>query len=75
MRERCPGQDNRNISVEELRCSGCGYVVEIFSDEVKVKCPACKGLVCRVRLPDCVDWCRHARECIGEERWRQLKGG
>lgn len=75
MISKCPGQDDRNIRVERLKCPDCGYEVEIFSDEIKVSCPKCKGLVCRERLPSCVDWCKAARECIGEEKWKQLKGG
>ena len=72
---KCPGQDDRNIKTETIKCPDCGYNVEIFSDEIKVRCPKCKGLVCRVRLPSCVDWCKSARQCIGEDKWRQLKGG
>jgi len=75
MSTKCPGQDDRNIKSEIITCPECGYKVEIFSDEIKVKCPKCKGLVCKERLPSCVDWCKAARECIGEERWKQLKGG
>ena len=75
MEFKCPGQDARNIKSEELQCPECGYKVEIFSDEVKVACPQCKGLVCRQRLPSCVDWCKFARECVGEEKWIQRKGG
>lgn len=71
---KCPGQDDRNLKVETLKCPQCGYSAEIFSDEIKVTCPRCKTLLCRQRLPSCVDWCKAARECIGEEKWRQLKG-
>lgn len=69
----CPGQDRRNVKVELITCPQCGYKLEMFSDEVKVLCPQCKEQVCRERLPSCVDWCKHARECIGEERWKKLK--
>ena len=75
MNFKCPGQDKRNIKTEMLRCPGCGYEVEIFSDEVKVSCPKCKNLLCRERLPTCIDWCRFAKECIGEDKYKDLKGG
>jgi hypothetical protein len=75
MIQKCPGQDDRNIKSENIRCPDCGYQAEIFSDEIKVKCPKCKGLICRDRLPSCVDWCKAAKECIGEEKWKKLKGG
>ncbi len=74
MTARCPGQDARNIRPEELICRVCGYKVEIFSDELKVKCPKCGNLACKDRLPSCIDWCNFARECVGEEKWKQLKG-
>ena len=75
MNLKCPGQDDRNIKAEIIICPGCGYKVEMFSDEIKVKCPKCKALVCKERLPACVDWCKFARQCIGEEKYKQLKGG
>ena len=70
---KCPGQDDRNLKSEILTCPNCGYKIEIFSDEIKVKCPKCKVLACKERLPSCVDWCKMARECVGEEKWRRLK--
>lgn len=70
---KCPGQDDRNLKVETLLCPDCGYKAEIFSDEIKVKCPRCKNLLCWERLPSCIDWCKFGKECIGEERWRKLK--
>lgn len=74
MINKCPGQDDRNIKLDTIRCPDCGYQIEIFSDEMKVRCPKCKNLACRDKLPSCVDWCKSARECIGEEKWQQLKG-
>ncbi len=71
---RCPGQDNRNLRVALHKCPNCGYEVEIFSDEAKVKCQRCGELVCREKAPTCIEWCAKARECLGEERWHQLKG-
>ena len=64
---KCPGQDSRNIKPSALKCSNCGYMVEIFSDELKRKCPKCKKFVYQEKLPTCADWCKSARECIGKE--------
>ncbi len=64
---KCPGQDRRNLKVRMLECPDCGYKVEIFSDEINAKCPKCKTLVYQERLPSCIDWCKRASECIGEE--------
>ncbi|MFH1638863.1 MAG: phosphohydrolase [Chloroflexota bacterium] len=70
---RCPGQDNRNLRVELHKCPSCGYDVEIFSDEARIKCRRCGDWVYRENAPSCIEWCAKARECLGEERWRQLK--
>jgi len=72
---KCPGQDSRDIKSGILACPDCGYKLEIFSDEIKVSCPKCKSLVYRQGLPSCVDWCKSARDCIGEKRWDKLREG
>ena len=71
----CPGQDSRKATAENIICAGCGYVAEIFSDEIRVACSRCKNLICKERLPSCINWCKAARECVGEEKYKQLKGG
>jgi len=61
--------------VELFKCPSCGAEVEIFSNEVKVKCYQCGEMVYRERMPSCIDWCASARQCLGKERWQQMKGG
>ena len=75
MNFKCPGQDDRNIKAETILCLKCGYEMEIFSDEQKRKCPRCNNLICKEKLPSCVDWCKYARDCIGENRWKKIKEG
>ncbi len=70
----CPGQDSRKLRVSLYKCPGCGADVEIFSDEIKIRCQKCRQLVYREKMPSCIDWCASARQCLGEERWRQIKG-
>ena len=70
----CPGQDNRNLRVELYRCPGCRTEVEIFSNENRVRCYNCGEIVEREKLPTCIDWCASARQCLGEERWKRLRG-
>ncbi|MDO8489328.1 MAG: HD domain-containing protein [Candidatus Omnitrophota bacterium] len=65
----CPGQDKRKVTPEPIICSSCGYEAEIFSDEIKVKCPKCRQVFYREVLPTCVDWCAFAKECIGEQAY------
>jgi len=72
---RCPGQDSRNVEVSTVVCPGCRYEVEIFSDEIRTKCPGCGDCVSKERLPSCVDWCGSARYCLSSEDFRRLKGG
>jgi len=74
MLNKCPGQEFRNLRVELHKCPNCGAEVEIFSDEIKVKCPKCGKNVFREKVPSCIEWCAYARECLGEERWKQLFG-
>ncbi len=54
------------------RCPSCGAEVEMFSDEMRVRCHVCKNFVCKDTVPTCISWCAKARECLGEERWRAL---
>jgi NADH pyrophosphatase NudC (nudix superfamily) len=71
---RCPGQDGRNLKVETHLCPNCGAPVEIFSDELRIKCRKCGKYVYREKTPTCIEWCASARQCLGEERWKQLHG-
>lgn len=70
----CPGQDSRNLKVALYKCPGCGAEVEMFSDELKIKCRKCGTYVYRDKTPSCIQWCASARQCLGEERWKELKG-
>jgi DNA-directed RNA polymerase subunit RPC12/RpoP len=74
MYSKCPGQDMRNLRVSVYKCQNCGHEVEIFSDEMRVKCPKCGEKVYRDKVPSCIDWCAKAKECLGEERWQELRG-
>jgi ribosomal protein S27E len=71
---RCPGQDFRWLRVELYKCPNCGTEEEIFSNETKVKCHGCGEWIYKEKLPSCIDWCSAARECLGEERWKQMQG-
>ncbi len=75
MFNRCPGQDSRKVKAENIICPDCGSLAEIFTDEIKVTCPGCKHSIARSKLPSCLDWCKAAGACLGEEKYKQLKGG
>lgn len=72
MTTRCPGQDLRNLRVSVHLCPKCGTEVEIFSDEMRIKCKKCGTMVFREKTPSCIEWCAAARQCLGEERWKEL---
>ena len=74
MYTRCPGQDMRNLRVKLYKCSDCSAEVEIFSDEVSVRCQQCGEKVYSSMGFSCIEWCASARQCLGEERWQKLKG-
>ena len=52
-------------------CPQCGAETEIFSNEIKVACSKC-GFVIYNDLLFCVQWCKNAQECVGEETDRRL---
>ena len=74
MYSKCPGQDMRNLRVALYKCQNCGAEVEIFSDELKIKCHKCGQYVYKEKMPSCIEWCALARQCLGEERWKAFKG-
>ncbi|ADJ26129.1 conserved hypothetical protein [Dehalogenimonas lykanthroporepellens BL-DC-9] len=72
MKQQCPGQDTRRLKVELHRCPACRTEVEIFSDETRVVCHMCGEKVFREKTPSCIEWCVSARQCLGEDRWKEL---
>ena len=72
MQSKCPGQDFRNLKVSVHKCPKCGRDVEIFSDEMKAKCPKCKTVVEKENVPTCIEWCKEAKKCLGPERWQKV---
>ena len=71
---KCPGQDMRKLRAAIYKCPSCGAEVEMFSDELRIKCRKCGEYVYKEQTPSCIDWCPSARQCLGEERWKALKG-
>jgi len=74
MTTHCPGQFNRQLKAEIHKCPNCGYDVEMFNDETRVRCFKCKEWVYREKTPTCIEWCPSARQCLGEERWKAIMG-
>ncbi len=70
--KRCPGSlVFMQPKPEIVPCVACGADTEIWSDEAEGKCPACGAAVVRYASQSCVDWCRYARECLGDDKYKQ----
>jgi DNA-directed RNA polymerase subunit RPC12/RpoP len=69
----CPGSKLLRQPAPELYpCPNCGAEVEIWSDEFKRACPRCRKMVLRPGGMSCLEWCKQAKECVGEatyESW------
>ncbi len=69
----CPG--TANIRTPTLRiklCPNCGGEVEIFSTDTEVSCPGC-GFEIYNNLESCIQWCKYARDCVGEDNFQKFK--
>jgi len=71
MINNCPGQDPKKLEAKNIKCPSCGYEIEIFSDEVKACCPKCKSMAYLCRMPSCIDWCKKAEDCVGQEYYKR----
>lgn len=73
--DRCPGSKGvKSPTIDVITCPECGGEAEIFSDEQKTKCPNCGKIIFREADPSCIDWCKYAKECMGEEKYNKIKG-
>lgn len=74
MFDSCPGaaQFTRTPTLKIKRCPECGEYVEIFSTDTQVKCDHC-GFIIYNDLESCIQWCKYAKECVGEELYDKLK--
>lgn len=75
--KRCPGSMSfTQPKIELVRCPHCGADAEVWSDEADGKCSQCGRTVCRTTTQSCIDWCKYARECLGEnehKRYQEMK--
>ncbi len=68
----CPGSSSfAQPTPEMVACPDCGAEVEIWSDEATGACSGCKKTVIRQATQSCIDWCRYAQQCLGDEKYRQ----
>lgn len=72
----CPGSKRfKKPYPETLDCPFCGEKVEMWSDESQAVCPKCKKVVARQLGACCLDWCKYAKECVGQDIYDRYKKG
>jgi transposase len=70
----CPGSAFiRTPTLTIKECPECGTEIEIFSNDRSVDCEKC-GFTAYNDQQSCIDWCKYARECFGEEVYDRLRG-
>jgi hypothetical protein len=68
----CPGSSAfAKPKIELLSCPHCGSDVEVWSDEADGQCPSCGKAVIRTATQSCIDWCRYAKQCLGDEKYKK----
>ena len=73
MFDKCPGAAGmRTPTLEIKKCPECGGEVEVFSTDIQVKCRNC-GFTVYNKNESCIQWCLHAKECVGKELYYKLK--
>jgi len=73
MFDKCPGAGNiRTPTLKIKKCPECGGEVEIFSIDFSAKCKGC-GFTIYEDLESCIQWCKYAEKCVGEEVYKKLK--
>ena len=55
-------------TITEKVCPNCGNVIELFSIDTEVACDKC-GFVAYNDELSCVQWCKYAKDCVGEEMY------
>lgn len=72
MLDKCPGAANfQTPTLAIKKCPQCGEDVELFSNDILVKCSKC-GFIVYNDIESCAQWCKHAKECLGEELYNKL---
>jgi len=73
---KCPGsQKFSQPQPESINCPFCAAEIEIWTDELKTKCPKCQKDVVRDGGATCLDWCKYARECVGDKVYKKYMEG
>lgn len=66
----CQGKP-RTPTIAEKICPQCGSTIEVFSTDTQVACEHCGFVVYNDTL-SCVQWCKYAKQCVGEEMYNHM---
>ena len=61
----------RTPTIKEKICPQCGHEIELFSIDTEVACEHC-GFIAYNDDLSCVQWCKYARKCVGDEMYEQM---
>jgi hypothetical protein len=69
---RCPGSMGLSgtPNIIEKICPECGREIEIFSNEAFAKCEC--GFIAYNDTQNCIQWCKYAKECVGEDVYNRF---
>ncbi len=62
---------SKEISIEERICPQCGHEIEIFSVDTEAACEHCGFVIYNDQL-SCVQWCKYARQCVGDRMYEDM---
>ena len=62
---------SKEITLTEKVCPKCGNIIELFSVDTEVACDKC-GFVAYNDTLSCVQWCKYAKQCVGEEMYEAM---
>lgn len=68
--EGCQGKPRTPTIIEKI-CPQCGELIEMFSIDTQMACEKC-GFVAYNDTLSCVQWCKYAKECVGEEMYEAM---
>ena len=70
MMDGCQGKPRTPTIIEKI-CPVCGNEIEMFSIDSEMACEHC-GFVAYNDTLSCVQWCAHAKQCVGEEMYNHM---
>ena len=70
MLDGCQGKPRTPTIIEKI-FPQCGAEIEMFSIDTQMACEKC-GFIAYNDTLSCVQWCRYARKCVGDEMYEVM---